>query len=76
MSKKILIPTESFQDWKRLLSKPDLHWKPGYSAMTLARCWEDAQGFPPEILAIIESGHPSLQNMKLLLAIPEYQVRV
>lgn len=74
MSKKILVPTGSFQDWKKLLAKPDLHWKPGYSAMTLARCWEDAPGFPPEIRAIVETGPPSFHNLNPLLAIPEYQV--
>ena len=74
---KILIPTQSFRDWQRLLAKPDLHWKAGYSAMTLARSWDAAAptGFPPEIRAALDaSGAPSLKGLAPLLAIPEYQV--
>jgi len=73
MAKQIFVPTESYQDWKRLLGKPDLHWKEGYSAMTLARAWEAAGGVPPEVLAALECS-PRLKGLTLLLAIPEYQV--
>jgi hypothetical protein len=48
--KRILIPTDSFEDWRGFLARPDLHWKVGYSAMTVARAWEAAQGFPPEVV--------------------------
>lgn len=74
---QILIPTTSFEDWKSLLAKPDLHWKPSFSAMTLALAWEDAKssGFPPEISALLKTAkHADWQTVKLLLAIPEYQV--
>ncbi len=74
---QILVPTDSAEDWKRLLAKPDLHWKVGYSAMTLARAWEAARarGFPPEVDAILRtSGLPGWVALRLLLAIPEYQV--
>ena len=76
--KRIVVPTQSPEDWKRLLAKPDPHWKAGYSAMTLARSWEDAQpGVPPEIAAALESADdPLLGGLRLLLAIPEYQVEV
>ena len=74
---RVLIPTQSFRDWKRLLAKPELHWKAGHSAMTLARSWEAAAptGFPPEIKAAFDSsGAPDLEDLTPLLAIPEYQV--
>ncbi len=74
---KIFIPTQSFQDWQRLLAKPNLHWKDGHSAMTLARSWEAAAatGFPPEIKAAFEtSGSPLLTELDPLLALPEFQV--
>jgi hypothetical protein len=74
---EILIPTTTFEDWKRLLAKPDLHWKPSFSAMTLALAWEDAKsaGFPPEILALLQSdGRPDWLNLRPLIAIPEYRV--
>lgn len=74
--KRIVIPTQSPEDWKRLLAKPDLHWKVGYSAMTLALSWEAAHpSVPPEIAAAFDSaGDGALAGLELLLAIPEYQV--
>lgn len=74
--KRIVVPTRSFEDWKRLLAQPDLHWKVGYSAMTLARSWEAADpSAPPEVQAALESTRdPVLHDLDLLLAIPEYKV--
>jgi hypothetical protein len=40
--KRILVPTQSAQDWKRLLAEPEKHWKPGYSAILMAQSWEIA----------------------------------
>jgi hypothetical protein len=75
LAKRIYIPTQSYEDWKRLLAKPDLHWKAGYSAMTLARSWEAAHGFPPEVAATLSTTtDPVLQDLSMLIAIPEYQV--
>jgi hypothetical protein len=74
---RILIPTKSFEDWKRLVAKPDLHWKASFSAMTLARAWEDAKGsgFPPEISALLQTaGRADWKDLRPLLAIPEYKV--
>jgi hypothetical protein len=74
--KRIVVPTQSAEDWKRLLAKPDLHWKTGYSAKTLALSWEAAHPHvPPEIAAALSSaGNPLLSCLDLLLAVPEYQV--
>ncbi|MGD0274831.1 MAG: hypothetical protein ABSB79_02070 [Syntrophales bacterium] len=75
--KRILRPTKSFHEWQDLLAKPKLHWKLGYSAMTLAKSWEAAasDGFPPEVKEILKSGKSfGLDNFHMLLAIPEYQV--
>ncbi len=74
--KRIFVPTQSAEDWKRLLAKPELHWKPGYSAMSLALSWEAAHpNIPPEVQAALHSaGNPLLTYVDLLLAVPEYQV--
>ncbi len=76
--KRIFVPTVSGSDWQRLLSKPKLHWKKGYSAMTAAACWEDSQPeLPAEIISLLESAEDaSLTNLKLLLAIPEWEVEL
>lgn len=74
--KRIFVPTESAEDWQRLLARPDRHWREGYSAMTLAQSWEAAQpSAPPEVDAALRSAaDPLLDDLSLLLAIPEYQV--
>jgi len=73
--KRIFVPTQSPTDWKRLLAKPDLHWKQGYSAMTAAACW-DAAGdvLPAEVRATLDiPGASTLKNLKLLAALPEWE---
>lgn len=48
-------------DWRQVLADPEKHWKTGYSAKALAYCWEEARGFPPEVLKVlseIESPDP------------------
>jgi hypothetical protein len=78
MTKRIFIPTHSLTDWQRLLAKPDLHWQPRRSALTAAAAWEDAEDhLPPEIAAALEaSGAAALQDVQLLVAIPEWGVEL
>jgi Domain of unknown function (DUF6946) len=55
--------------------RPIKHWKTGYSARTLAHCWEAADGFPPEISqALRETTEPLLASLAPLLAVPEFKV--
>jgi hypothetical protein len=71
----LLVPTQSHEDWRRLLARPDRHWKAGFYAMTLARSWEAAGGFPPEVREMFRlSGEPQLNAIEPLLVIPEYQI--
>lgn len=73
--KKILIPTQSADDWKNLLAEPDKHWKSGYSAMSTAQSWEKASGLPLEIASIFHaSADDYFKGIELALAIPEYKV--
>lgn len=74
--KRIFARTQSGSDWQRLLAKPKLHWKPGASAMTTAAAWEAAAGnLPPEIETLLNStAEPPLLDLKLLAAIPEWEV--
>ena len=72
--KRIMVPTQSPVDWKRLLAKPDLHWKAGASAMAAASSWESADGFPPEVSAALDSGPGELRGLELILAVPEWEV--
>lgn len=76
--KRIVVATQSAEDWKRLLAKPELHWREGFSAMTLAQSWETAHpSVPPEVeVALSSCGDPRLADLHLILAIPEYQVEL
>jgi len=70
---RVHVPTKSPEDWRALLADPVKHWRKGYSAMSLAYCWEEAQGFPREVKRAL-AAHPALKDLELILAIPEYKV--
>jgi hypothetical protein len=76
--KRIVVPTESGADWKRLLAEPDLHWKPGRSAMSAAACWEaSGDRLPGELSASFDAlSEPDLANLRLLVAMPEWEVEL
>jgi hypothetical protein len=65
---KFYIPTSGPQSWQALLADPLKHWRIGYSARTLAHCWEAADGLPPEIAALFGL------DTELLIAMPEHKV--
>jgi len=44
-----ILLTSGPDDWQKLLAKPEKQWKSGYSARTLAHCWEAVDEFPPEV---------------------------
>lgn len=70
---KILIPASSTEDWKQFLAEPDKQWKSGYSARTIAHCWQESDGIPPEIVSVLEKV-PELKPLKTIFAIPEHKV--
>jgi hypothetical protein len=64
----ILLPSTGPDDWRRLLADPGKHWRTGYSARTLAMCWEAAGGaFPPEVAALLPDG------IEPLFIVPEWK---
>lgn len=74
---KIFIPTKDANSWKEFLAEPEKQWKSGYSARTLAHCWEDANGeFPSCIQRVFVSYKNLIGNIKPLLIFPEYKVNL
>lgn len=70
-----ILLTSGPDDWKKLLADPKKQWSPGYSACTLAHCWEASDGFPPEVSkALGQTTEPLLANIAPLLAVPEFKV--
>ena len=58
-----------------MLAKPELHWKTGYSAKSLAYCWEEAQGFPASVRTVFaKSEYSVFHDLEYLLGFPEYDV--
>jgi len=72
---KFFIPVNNPEDWRPLLAEPDKYWRTGYSAKTLAYCWQEAGDFPEEVRKVFNaSGIKLFQQIELLLAFPEYKV--
>jgi len=72
---RIYVPTSSPDDWRKFLAEPEKQWRSGYSAKELAKCWEQSVGFPTELQSLFSrSENQVLNELELLLAIPEYQV--
>lgn len=72
---RILQFTSGPNDWQALLADPAKHWRTGYSAKTVAHCWEEADGLPREVRnAFAKSSDPLLQNLSPILAVPEFTV--
>ena len=67
----IYVPTKGPEDWRLLLAEPETQWKQGYSAKSLADCWEHARGFPNEIKRPLDEAFPGIRP---LLIIPELKV--
>lgn len=73
MKNKIYIPTKDVNSWIELLANPTKQSKPGFSAKTLANCWEDQKnGFPKEFNEPLKN--LGFEDLEILLAIPEYKV--
>ena len=72
---KFFIPATRPKDWRQLLAEPTKHWKTGYSAKSLAYCWQKANGFPRSVKGVLDSsGIPLFQDIALLVAFPEWEV--
>ncbi|HYN77453.1 MAG TPA: hypothetical protein VES73_06650 [Lamprocystis sp. (in: g-proteobacteria)] len=68
---KIYIPVSNAEQWAQFLAEPVKHWRQGYSARTLAYSWQEANGFPAEVQAVLSTRFPGIE---LLLALPEHRV--
>lgn len=71
--KRVYVPTLGVENWRELLAEPDKHWKLGYSARSLAHCWEEANGIPKEVMSVLSQA-PAFKNLETLMVIPEHQV--
>ena len=72
---KFYIASSDSDSWKEFLAEPDKHWKSGYSARSLAYCWEEAQGFPKSVDDVFQSSpYVLFHSIEFVLGIPEHKV--
>ena len=64
-------PTKGPECWKGFLAKPQLHWKSGRSAKSMAYAWEHYRGLPERIAVALSS---ISEDIEPLIVIPEYKV--
>ena len=69
----VFVPSTGPDAWKAFLADPEKQWASGYSARSLAHCWESAHGFPPEVGKLLEQV-PDLAGISPLLVFPEWKV--
>ena len=48
----ITLKSKGPEDWRTLLADPEIHWRRGYSARTLAHSWEDCNGEPGDKILV------------------------
>ena len=70
---RIFVRSNGPGDWRCLLADPETQWERRYSARTLAHCWEDTVGFPPEVKRVL-SQHTALAKAEPILIFPEWRV--
>ena len=71
---KFYVPSKGPESWQELLAEPDKHWKTGYSARSLACCWEEAQGFPKSVTDVFKlSSFELFHSAEFILGIPEHK---
>jgi hypothetical protein len=70
----VYVPATGIDDWRRLLAQPDKHWRENYSAMCIAKAWQEATGFPGPVAAVLKGAGDPLASLEPLLIIPEHKV--
>ena len=72
---RIVVASETAESWANGLADPGKQWKTGYSAKTLAACWQASDDFPVSVRAVFKaSPHPLFHDIEMLLGVPEWKV--
>lgn len=68
---RFFVSSGSPEAWAEGLARPE-HWKPGYSAHSLAYTWHPADGFPASVDAAFAASE--LGALEFVAGMPEYKV--
>ena len=74
-NERIVVRVNSVDQWRQLIANPELHWRIGYSARTLAHCWSAANGLPQSVQRLFAVwGTEPFDDFRVLLVRPELKV--
>ena len=65
-------PLRNIEDWRA--QHPPRHWREGYSAMELARCWSEADGFPASFRQVLDGS--KIDGLTLKRGVVEHKTPV
>ena len=69
------VPSDGPDAWRTFLADPAEQWKTGYSAKTVAHCWEADDRLPDEVASLIRTiPRYNSEEPELLMAMPEWKV--
>jgi hypothetical protein len=61
--------------WAAGLADPEKQWRTGFSAKTLAACWQTADDFPASVRVVFDQSPFTLfHGVEMLLGVPEWKV--
>jgi hypothetical protein len=68
---RFFVTPDTAEGWREGLAR-STHWRPGYSAHSLAYTWHGADGFPAAVDAVFAGS--ALGALEFVVGIPEYEV--
>jgi hypothetical protein len=69
------VRTSTPEDWKTQLAESNKQWKIGHSAMALAYCWMEAEGFPSSVKRLFQkSAYSVFKDIAFLVGFVEHKV--
>jgi hypothetical protein len=72
---RIFTHSQEADSWAAGLADPAKQWRTGYSAKTLAACWQAADDFPASVREVLRGSPFKLfHEIEMLLGVPEWKV--
>jgi len=72
----VYVPATKLVDWQKLLAQPEKHWREGFSAMSIATAWHNANGFPGPVAEVFSQSGDPFRSLVPLIIIPEHKVHL
>ncbi len=74
-ARRLFVASSDALAWAAGLADPGKQWRTGYSAKTLAACWQASDDFPQSVRDVFAASPYSLfHGIEMLLGVPEWKV--